>query len=67
MNESKTDFTKLAGVSANRSLGSALLVVLWVLGIKIATGFWAVFFAIFTPYGWYLAVEAIAKFIGVIV
>ena len=52
--------------ASQRSLGSALLIMLWVLGIKIATGFWAVFFAIFSPYGWYLAVEAIAKFIGII-
>lgn len=58
---------EIAAVSATRSLGSALLVVLWMLGIKVATGFWAVFFAIFTPYGWYLAVETLAKFFGVIV
>lgn len=52
--------------ASQRSLGSALLIMLWVLGIKIASGAWAVFFAIFTPYGWYLGTEAIAKFIGII-
>lgn len=61
------DINGIASISASRSLGSTLLVVLWMLGIKVATGFWAVFFAIFTPYGWYLAVETLAKFFGVIV
>lgn len=59
--------TQLHSISSGRSLGSAVLIMLWMLGIKAASGFWAVFFAIFSPYGWYLAVETLAKFFGVIV
>ena len=51
MASNKWEISDSLGRATQRSLGSALLVMVWVLGIKIATGFWAVFFAIFTPYG----------------
>jgi hypothetical protein len=41
-----------------RSIGSFLAVIVWVIGIVIAKGFWSTFFAIFVPlWAWYLAVE----------
>ena len=38
-----------------------ILVLLWLLGIVLAKGFWSTFFAVVLPiWGWYLVVEAIA-------
>jgi len=62
----KTAVNIVGLAASNRSIASVLLTVLYLLGIKIATGFWAVLFAIISPYGLYLSVEAIAKFIGII-
>lgn len=40
---------------------SLFLILLWLMGIVLAKGFWSTFFAVIIPiYGWYLVVEAIA-------
>jgi len=43
-----------------KTLTSAFLTILWLLGIIIAKGFWSTFFAVIIPiYGWYLFLERI--------
>lgn len=44
-----------------------LLLFLWIFGVVVAKGFWSSFFAItLFPYAWYLAVEHLLKYWGVI-
>lgn len=46
---------------------SAVVVVLWLAGIVLAKGFWSTFFSVLiAPYGWYLVVEKIMHFYGVV-
>lgn len=53
--------------SAGRSLGSALLITLWVYGLVVVKGFWPMAVAILVPvYSLYLGIESIAKYLGVI-
>ena len=48
-----------------RSLGATLLLLLYVYGLVVVKGFWAMAIAILVPiYSWYLAIEQIAKYIG---
>ena len=38
----------------------AVLIILWIVGIVLAKGFWSTLFALFViPWAWYLAVEHI--------
>lgn len=55
----------LANARLQRSLGATLLTILYIYGLVIVKGFWAMAVAILVPiYSWYLAIEQIAKFIG---
>lgn len=40
--------------------------ILWVAGIVIAKGFWATTFALFPGYAWYLSIEFIMRYFGLI-
>ena len=43
-----------------RSILSTILIVLWVMGLVIAKGFWSTLFAVLVaPWAWYLSVEHI--------
>lgn len=44
-----------------------LVLLLWIAGIVIAKGFWSTFFAIFfAPYSFYLVVEKLLLFWGIV-
>lgn len=50
-----------------RSIVGLILVIWWIAGIVLAKGFWSTFFAcFFIPWAYYLVVELILKFYGVI-
>lgn len=41
-----------------RTIGSAILLFVWVMGVVIAQGFWSTFFAFFIPFwAYYLVAE----------
>jgi len=47
--------------------GSAILTLVWVMGIVLAKGFWPTFWAIvIPPWAWYLAVEHFMQYFGVL-
>lgn len=49
------------------NLNGLLMIGLWIFGVIVAKGFWSTFFSItLFPYAWYLAVEHLLKFWGVI-
>lgn len=55
----------MANARLQRSMGATLLVILYVYGLVVVKGFWAMAVAIIVPfYSWYLAIEQIAKYIG---
>lgn len=49
-----------------RTIGSFLVMLVWLAGMVLAQGFWGMFFAIFTPYGGYLVMEKALQMAGVI-
>ncbi len=43
-----------------KSLINLVMVIGWIVGVVISSGFWACLFAIFVvPYAWYLVIEKI--------
>ena len=49
------------------AFGQFLACMFWIGGIVIAKGFWSVFFAvIFAPYAWYLVIEYLLKYTGIV-
>lgn len=49
------------------NLNTLLMIGLWLFGVVVAKGFWSTFFAVTVfPYAWYLAVEHLLTFWGVI-
>jgi hypothetical protein len=48
-----------------KSFVSIFFLLLWIVGIVIAKGFWSTLFSIFFfPWAWYLAVEHVLKLNG---
>ena len=48
-------------------MGRFLLVILWVYGIILASGFWSTLFAVLLPiWSWYLAVEHLVTKFGLL-
>ena len=44
-----------------------IFIIMWICGIVIAKGFWSTFFSVLIfPYGWYLVIEKIMIFYGVV-
>jgi hypothetical protein len=65
MDKLKETYTSIGSTAKTRSIGSALLIILYVYGLVIVKGFWAMAVAIIVPiYSWYLAIEQLAKYFG---
>ena len=54
-------------IGTNSSFVNLLLAFTWIGGVVIANGFWSTLFAIFFPFwAWYLFIEKVLVFIGVV-
>lgn len=44
----------------------ALALLVWAAGIILAKGFWSTFFAVLTPWGYFLVAEAILQYFKIV-